>query len=255
MLSHFDSRVCACCRLGFMASIGKILLHTFRAVLGPSLFLSLPFLSLVHFCQHESASCSLYQYTVHIAAGWGEDKRDEEVTCCLSTINNHYWASAVAPFDLFLPVKNVYRLCIAVTLKPACCYVCLCLHMYSKSPLSSDLQFGFNCCVNLSSTLMRCSLLMLLRHITSGLCDAFTLRHLTNLNSNHILITQLHQACMVAANSNSYRSHTLPPVCEADLKEFQKITYTVKLVQTMVSEVDTIRQFNSINILNSSKWD
>lgn len=159
---------------------GQYWQDTFTHIQGVALGLPLPSLSLVHFCQHESASCSLYQYTVHSAAGWGKDKRDEEVTCCLSTINNHYSASAVALFDLFLPVKNVYGLRIAEMLKSECCYVCQCLHMYSKSPLSTDLQFGFNCWVILGSTLMRCSLLMLLRHITSGLCDAFTLRYLTN---------------------------------------------------------------------------
>lgn len=41
ILSFCDSWVCACCRLGFMASIGRVLFHIFRAILGPPLVLSL----------------------------------------------------------------------------------------------------------------------------------------------------------------------------------------------------------------------
>lgn len=143
--------------------------------------------------------------------GWGQERWRGNLlsTPCFPTINNHSSASTVALFDLFTPVKNAYGLHITGMLKQVCCCVCLCLHMHSKSPLSSDLQFGFNCCVNLSSTLIGCSLLMLLRRITLGLCDAFTLRHPTNLHSNHILITQLHQACVMAAHSNSSQSIVL----------------------------------------------
>lgn len=91
--------------------------------------------------------------------------------------------------------------------------VCSCVSVLAcVFHLSSDLWFGFNCCVNLSSTLMGFLALMLPRHISSqwqhwSVCCWHTPPS-SNPNTNLILINQLHHTCQMTAHPYSFR-----PVC------------------------------------------
>lgn len=184
-----------------------------------------------------SIPLSLPIYTViHDRA---KDERDEEVTCCLHLALRHQqsllWlhSSSVWPFPA---CKACAWLGEAGMLKQVCCCVCLCLYMHSRSPLSSDLWFGFNCCVNLSSTLIGCSPLMLPRHIASvgqrwSACCRQTAAS-NHPNNNHILITQPHQTCLMEAHPDSFSSvhyiyNKTAPVSGAEVGRFKDITHTL----------------------------
>lgn len=142
---------------------------------------------------------------IHGDARLAEDKGDEKVTCCLHLALHHQQSPlclhgfSVRPF---LACKAwLWR---AGTLKQVRCCVRLCLYMHSES--CSDLRFGFNCCVNLSSTLMGCLPLMLLTHVTSvGQSWSVCCRHAAAYypNNNHILIAEPYRTCLMEAHPNS----------------------------------------------------
>lgn len=125
--------------------------RTFRAILEPALLLPLPRFGLVHFCQYESASHSLYRYTRWCTTGWGwgrwrrgsllrTPRSPPSHILCLHNFN-------VWPFFSFLLCKAHTWLCktgnadMLPRWGPR--YGCT-----AMSPLASDLQFG--CCVILS---------------------------------------------------------------------------------------------------------
>lgn len=150
---------------------------------------------------------------IHGDARQGEDKGDEEVTCCLHLALHHQQSLLCLPSSSVWPFpacKAWAWLGKAGMLTQLWCCVCLCLYTHSRSPLGSDLWFGFNCCVNLSSALIGCSPLMLPRHITSvGQRWSVCCRHTAAsnyLNNNHILITQPHQTCLMEAHLHSFSS-------------------------------------------------
>lgn len=123
ILSKSDSWLCACCRLSFMASIGRVLFHTFRAILGPPLFLSPPAFCLVHSCQHESASHSLYRYTRWCTAGRGKGRWSGNPlsTPCSPPSTIPTLPPRIQRLTL-LACKACARLRRAGTLKQVCCW-------------------------------------------------------------------------------------------------------------------------------------